>query len=272
MLAGGPGDAVITNIRGAGRGGSRHLIVADGRIALVRDKKVNTKNARRLTFAQLKAADGSAMFVSDHQLLGADVWQCPAGGRVTLVRRNQSPLELRWTGRGNAKVDVEAVLGAAFPGKVDQVTPDASAWIGYIVPRVVALVAAVALVIGGGTVAGKLLGGGAPAPQKAPPTTLAPDEVAIRQALASACPHWAPLADLPRTVMPTQDQVRGAVEAVTPHFVQASTLDPAIGAAEAELAWLSRWSHLPAEEAGRESLGRIRYAVQQVDSACAPRG
>lgn len=248
------------------------MVVAKGHVALVRAKKVNPANAARLTFAQLRTADPEVKFVSDAQLLAADVWQCPVGGRVTLVRRNQSPIELRWAGRANAGVDVESALGAAFPGKVDQVAPDPSAWVGYLVPRLVAFVVAVCLVFAGGTALGKILGGDPPKEEKPPPTTLAPSEVAVRAALAGACPAWSSLGALPRSAMPTQGDVLAAVTAMTPGMVEAATIDSTLGKAEAELAWLGRWATLPAEEANRESLARIHYSMRFVTQACAPRG
>lgn len=266
------GDAVIVNLAGAGRGGRRHLVVCRGQAALVSAKKVNPASAARLTFGQLRAADPSATVVTDHQLLAADVWQCPVGGRITLVRRNQNPIELRWTGRSNAGVDAESALGDAFPGKVDQVAPDTSAWVRYVVPRVVGFVLAVVLVFAGGTMLGKVLGGAPPKEEKAPPTTLAPSEVAVRAALDGSCPAWAPLGSLPRSAMPTQEAMLAAVTAMTPGLVEAASIDSTLGPAEAELAWLGRWATLPAEEANREALARIHYSMRFVTQACAPRG
>lgn len=266
----GPGVAVVTKLRGGGRG-VRHLVIAPGGVALVRARKVNAKNAARLSFAQLRTADPGAVVVADHQLLAADVWQCPVGGRLSLLRRNSSPIELRWTGRTNAEVDAEGELGAAFPGKVAQVAPDPSAWMGFLAPRALAMVAVVVLMVVGGTVLGRLLSSPpAPAPQ-APPTTLGSDEVAIRDALGEACPGWSALTALPRTAMPAQSDVRRAVDQVTPGFVEAARLDPEVGPAEAELAWLGRWSVLAPADAGRESLARVHFAIQQVADACAPR-
>lgn len=265
------GDAVVLKLKGAGRG-VRHLVVARGQVALVRAKKVNPANAGRLSFAQLRTADPEMVVVGADQLLAVDVWQCPVGGRITLVRRNQSPIELRWTGTANSSTDVESALGSAFPGKVDQVAPDASAWVGYLVPRAVAVVLAVCLVFAGGTALGKALSGPPPVEEKPPPTTLAPSEVAVRAALSGACPAWSNLATLPRSAMPTQDAVLAAATAMAPGLVEASTLDSSLAKAEAELAWLRRWATLPAEEANRESLARVHYSMRFVTEACAPRG
>lgn len=263
---------VVAGVKGLGRGGPRHLVISRGRLAIVRAKKISASNAARMSDAQLKVADPGALVIPDDHVVALDVWECPFGGRLTLTRRHAAPVEMRWVGQANRDVEVESSLGAAFPGRVDLAVPTPKEWAHFVLPRLVGSVLAVVFVIVGGTALGHLLTD-RPAPVKAAPTptTLSANEVAVRDALGSACPAWAAMAPVPKTQLPAQDGTVRAVEAATGGFVAAAAVDPVLSDAEAELAWLGSWARRPAPEASRESLARIHYAIGAVSAACEPR-
>jgi hypothetical protein len=223
-----------------------------------------------LTVSQLSAQDPSSRRVTADAVDDAVVREDVVSGQARLHLRNGEELVLRWPGWRNRGTSVENMLTHAFPGKVDQGSPE-------IVQRTVRLMAALGVSIL--VAVGAFLGASAlfkgdppPPPPPAPTTTLPPAEQMARAELRGTCPSWLDFAaNVATGDRPDPAAMRPIVDALRPHFDAAAGApgaDAGYAPARDELAYLQDLARRPADAVGRESVSRVHYSMDEVTSAC----
>jgi hypothetical protein len=166
-------------------------------------------------------------------------------------------------------VSAENLLAHAFPGKVDQGSPEiARRTVRVMMGLGVSILLAVAAYLG---LSALLHGDPPPPPPPAPPTTLPAAEQAARTALQQACPAWQQFAgSVPAGDRPVPTAMRPVVDGIRPWFVAAadSNADPIYAAARDEVGYLQDYARRPVDDVARESVSRVEFAMRTVSSAC----
>jgi hypothetical protein len=167
-------------------------------------------------------------------------------------------------------VSVENMLTHAFPGKVDQGSPEiVQRTVRVMVALGVAILVAVGAFVGASAV---FKADPPPPPPAAPTTTLPPIEQMVRAELKPLCPAWLDFAaNVGPGDRPDPNAMRPIVDGMRSHFdtvAGAAGADPSYAAARDEVAYLQDLARRPADAVGRESVSRVAYAMDKVTGAC----
>ena len=250
----------------SGRMGRRKvdLVAYDGNVVIA--KRGAPEN---LTSGQLAAQDPSSRILTAEAVEEAIVREDAVSGQVRITLRAGDDVVVRWPGWKNRGVLAENLFAHAFPGKVDQGSPEiAKRTIRLMVGLGVTILLAVAAYLGLSTL---LEGDPPPPPAPAPPTTIAPAEQAARTALQQGCPAWQQFSAGVRTGdRPDPTAMRPVVDGMRPWFVAAADAgaDPLYATARDEVGYLQEYARRPVEDVARESVSRVSFAMRTVTSAC----
>jgi hypothetical protein len=252
-------------IRGGRMGRRKVDIVAyDGNLVLA--KRGAPDN---LTSGQLAAQDPSSRILAAEAVEEAIVREDVVSGQVRIKTRVGDDVVVRWPGWKNRGLSAENLLAHAFPGKVDQGSPE----IAQRTVRVMGILG-VAILVAVGAYLGLsalLKGDPPPPPPPAPTTTLAAPEQAARTALQQTCPAWQEFAGaIPVGERPNPSAMKPVVDGMRPWFVAAADAgaDPIYTTARDELGYLQEYAGRPAADVARESVSRVNFAIRTVSSAC----
>lgn len=242
------------------------LAVYEGAAVLARRSRTDMSG---LTVGQAAAAHPENRMIAAAEVDDIAVREDGLSGRARIRLRKGERLALSWWGRGNRGLAVENLLSHAFPGTVDQAPPQ-------IPLRVAKAVAAVAGALAVFFVVMKAVAvltpdpAPPPPPPAAAPVTLPPAEEAARTALAPACSTWRTFAPtVPVGERPAPAALRPVADAARGGFDAAAAASADYAPARDELAYLQAYAKRPAPEAAKESLARVRYAMDAVSAACA---
>ena len=190
-------------------------------------------------------------------------------GQARIKLRAADDVVVRWPGWKNRSVLAENLLAHAFPGTVDQGSPEiAKRTVRLMVGLGLAILVAVAAYLGLSTL---LEGDPPPPPPPAPTTTLPPAEQSARAALQPACPPWQQFAGgIPIGERPDPTAMRPIVDGMRPSFDAAADTgaDPQYASARDEVGYLQEYARRPVADVARESVSRVSFAVRAVTAAC----
>ena len=222
-----------------------------------------------LTSGQLAAQDPSSRILAADAVEEALVREDAISGQARIRLRVGDDVVVRWPGWKNRGVLAENLLAHAFPGKVDQGSPEiAKRTVRVMMALGVTILVAVGAYLG---LSALLKGDPPPPPPPAPTTTLAPAEQAARAALQPTCPGWQQfVASVPVGERPNPAALRPVVDGLRPAFVTAadSGADPLYATARDELGYLQDYARRPVDDVARESVSRVSFAMRTVSSAC----
>ncbi|HUP86716.1 MAG TPA: hypothetical protein VM143_13715 [Acidimicrobiales bacterium] len=259
--------APIGVIRAARVGGRRKVDVVayDGNLVLA--KRGAPSN---VTSSQLAGQDASSRILTAEAVEEAIVREDAISGQARMRLRNGDTIVVRWPGWKNRSHSAENLLAHAFPGKVDQGSPEiAKRTVRVMVGLGVGILLAVVAFLG---LSALLQGDPPPPPPPTPPTTLPAAEQAARTALQQACPSWQQFAGSVATgERPVPTAMRPVVDGIRPWFVAAADAgaDPLYAAARDEVGYLQEYARRPVDDVARESISRVAFAIRTVSSACA---
>jgi hypothetical protein len=240
------------------------LVAYDGNLVIA--KRGAPEN---LTSGQLAAQDPSSRILTADAVEEAIVREDMVSGQVRMKLRVGDDVVVRWPGWKNRGLSAENLLAHAFPGKVDQGSPEiAKRTVRVMVTLGVTILVAVILFLG---LSALLKGDPPPPPPPAPTTTLPAPEQAARTALQQTCPAWQQFAGTvapgdrpnPVTLRPVADGMRPWFDAAAD-----AGADPIYAAARDEVGYLQDFSRRPVAEVARESVSRVAFAMRTVTSAC----
>ena len=257
--------APVGVVRG-GRLGRRRvdLVAYDGNLVIA--KRGAPDN---LTSGQLAGQDPSSRILTAEAVEEAIVREDAVSGQVRITLRAGDDVVVRWPGWKNRGVLAENLFAHAFPGKVDQGSPEiAKRTVRVMVGLGVSILVAVAAYLG---LSALLKGDPPPPPPPAPPTTIAPAEQAARTALQQACPAWQQFSgSVPTGERPNPTALRPVVDGMRPWFVAAADAgaDPFYATARDEVGYLQDYARRPVDDVARESVSRVSFAMRTVTTAC----
>jgi hypothetical protein len=222
-----------------------------------------------LTSTQLAAHDASSRLLAADAVEEAIVREDAVSGQARMRLRGGETVVVRWPGWKNRGVSAENLFTHAFPGKVDQGSPEiAKRTVRLMVGLGVSILVAVAAYLGLTTL---LHGDPPPPPPAAAPTTIPAPEQAARTALQQACPAWQQFAGtIPAGERPVPTAMRAVVDGIRPWFVAAADAgaDPIYATARDEVGYLQDYARRPVDDVARESVSRVTFAIRTVSSAC----
>ncbi|HET9443812.1 MAG TPA: hypothetical protein VFO65_10835 [Acidimicrobiales bacterium] len=261
----------LGTVNGARSGRRRYdAVIYDGCVVLARRPRSKAARASRaaMTAAQLANVHPDNRLMADTAVDDVTVREDAVGGRARFKLRSGETVTLSWWGPTNRGVDAERLLHAAFPGRVDQSSPEVAGRVARGLGTVAAAVAVVMVLV---TFVPKVFEKDPPPPPPPPPvTTLPPAEQALRAEVAAACVPWnEQVAALPAGTRPGPEVLRGPTAGMKGAFDNAAAASPAWTVARDELAYLQDYAGRPADAALRESVSRINYAIRTVSVACA---
>ena len=240
------------------------LVAYDGNLVIA--KRGAPEN---LTSSQLAAQDPSSRVLAAQSVDEAVVREDAVSGQVRIKVKAGDDIVIRWPGWKNRGVSAENLLAHAFPGKVDQGSPEiAKRTVRLMGGLGAAILVAVLAYLG---LSALLKGDPPPPPPPAPTTTLPPAEQAARAALQPVCPGWQQFAgSVPTGERPDPTAMRPVIDAMRGPLVSAADTGAhaSYTTARDESAYLQDYARRPVDDVARESVSRVAFALRSVTAAC----